>query len=409
MSSLAPIARMFGLVGLLGLAASACAPAEHGTSSLPIIEVDGDAVPPGWRVPDGPCQLDPPEPSRLALTTTDFATGSLTVIDVHEQTAEVDVAEGSTDAVPFAHGDRLLMVHRHQHDRLDVLRTQEWSLVGQHGLAPTTATSSNPHAATIGPDGLAYITLFAEPALRVLDLDRPPAEAERARIDLSNFADDDGNPELSLAVTCGDLVMVTAQRLGPGFVPSGTDHLIVVDPKQREAIDLVPETPEAEGLPLLGEWVRQLRRDPADARGLTVLALSRGIERINLGTGHRHWAVPPERFAEVDIDDRLSPQAFDVDEQGEQAYLAAYDRDFSQVRLYRVGLDGHEPATPEPFANGFDSVERSLELVGDHLWYGSTRTNAPGLWLFEVGDDGPSVVAGPITTGLPPYSMVAIP
>lgn len=396
-------ARIVGLVGL------ACAPPEPEASSPPIIEVDGDAVPPGWRAPNGPCQLDPPEPSRLALTTTDFATGSLTVVDVREQTVEPDVAEGSTDAVPFAHGDRLLMIHRHQHDRLDVLHTERWSLEGQHGLAPTTATSSNPHAATIGPDGLAYVTLFAEPALRVLDLDRPPAEAEQARIDLSDFADDDGNPEASLAVTCGDLVLVTAQRLGPGFVPSGTDHLIVVDPQQREALDLAPDTADADGLPLLGEWVRQLRRDPADARGLTVLALSRGIERIDLSTGRRRWAVPPERFAQAQIDDRLSPQAFDVDDEGERAYLAAYDRDFSQVRLYRVGLDGREPATPEPFADGFDSVERSLELVGDQLWYGSTRADAPGLWLFEVGDGTPTAVMGPIATGLPPYSMAAIP
>lgn len=394
--------------GLVLLAIAACAPPDLDAAPTPVVDVDGDQVPAGWRAPEGGCALDEPDPSRLVLTTTDFATGALTVIDLGDETVEPDVAPGSSDAVPFPHGDRLLLLHRYQHDRIDVLSTEDWSLVAQHGL-PSAAPSANPHAVTIGPDGLAYVTLFAEPALRVLDLSRPPADAERGRIDLSGFADDDGNPEASLAVTCGDLVLVTAQRLDPGFNPYGTDTLVVIDPAQQQALDLDPETAEPDGLPLLGEWVRQLRRDPTDAQGRTLLALSRGIERIELASGRRRWAVAPDAFAQAGIDGRLSPQAFDIDDQGTIAYLAAYDADFSQVRLYRVGLDGRAPTIPEPFAEGFDSVERSLELVGTRLWYGSTRVDAPGLWLFDTSHQTPTLVTGPIPTGLPPYSMVAIP
>ena len=99
-----------------------------------------------------------------------------------------------------------------------------------------------------------------------------------------------------------------------------------------------------------------------------------------------------------------------MDDAGELAYLAAYDADFSQVRLYRVSLsEGGSPRVPEPFAEGFDSVERTLELVGTELWYGSTRSGAPGLWRFDASGEVPQRVAGPLATGLPPYSMVAIP
>ena len=101
--------------------------------------------------------------------------------------------------------------------------------------------------------------------------------------------------------------------------------------------------------------------------------------------------------------------AFDLADDGSVAYLAAYDADYSQVRLYRVGLDGAAPEIPEPFAEGFDSAERTLELVGDNLWYGSRRLERPGLWRFDVSLDPPQLLDGPISTGLPPYSMVAIP
>lgn len=394
------------LVGALALGGCA-APTDPEEAAL-VSAVDGDAVPRGWRAPTGPCDLDPPAPTRLVLTTTDFVTGAITVIDPREGTVEADVAVGSTDAVPFAHAGQVIVVHRYQLDRIDVLDPESWSLVAQHGL-PSQGPSANPHAVAFDANGLAWVATFAEPTLRALDLRRPPAQAEQARVDLSGFDDADGNPESSLVVRCGDLMVVTAQQLDSAFVPRGTDLLITVDPVRAEALDLEPDTPEADALPLLGGWVRQLRRDPADPEGLTLLALSTGIERIDLRSGRRHWAVSPATMATAGIAGRLQLQAFDVDEAGALAYLAAYDDDFSQVQLYRVGLDGAEPAEPEAFADGFDSVERTLELVGTSLWYGSTRAGAPGLWRFEVGDGEPMLRAGPLSTGLPPYSMVAIP
>lgn len=401
-------ARPWILGGGWAAALLGCAPPSSEPPPDEAWMVDGDDVPSGWRAPDGPCELDPPAPSRLLLTTTDFVTGALTVVDLADGTVEPDVAVGSTDAVPFGHDDRVVVVHRHQLDRLDVLDPTRWSLVAQHAL-PSDRPSANPHAVAFDAAGLAWVTTFAEPTLRGLELGLPPARAEQARVDLSGFGDDDGNPEASLVVRCGDLLLVTAQRLDPGFHPHGPDVLVVVDPAERQALDLEPDTQELDPLPLLGGWVRQLRRDPADPEGRTLLALSTGIERVELRSGRRHWAVAPETMARAGIDGRLQPQAFDVDDDGRLAYLAAYDADFSQVRLYRVGLDGAEPVVPEPFAEGLDSVERTLELWGTDLWYGSTRHDAPGLWRFDTRGDVPRAVAGPLSTGLPPYSMVAIP
>lgn len=393
----------------LALAGLGCGPAGDPAAPAGEQEIDGDVVPHGWRAPTGPCDLDPPAPSRLVLTTTDFVTGAITAVDLEDGSVEPDVAVGSTDAVPFGHDGRVIVLHRYQLDRVDVLDPESWSLVAQHAV-PSKGPSANPHAVAFDAEGHAWVTSFAEPTLLALDLARPPAAAEVARVDLSGFADADGNPEASLAVACGDLLLITAQRLDPTFVPHGPDVLVAIDPARAEPIDLDPGTAILDPLPLLGGWVRQLRRDPSDPEGRTLLALGTGLERIELRSGRRSWAVTPATMEEAGIGGRLQPQAFDVDEAGELAYLAAYDSDFSQVQLYRVSLVPYgEPAVPEPFAAGFDSVERTLELVGPSLWYGSTRSGAPGLWRFDVSGDVPRRVAGPISTGLAPYSMVAIP
>lgn len=399
---------MRGALLCSGLVLGACAPSSNeGPGATEPPAIDGTDVPPGWRAPSGPCALDPEDPRRLVVTTTDFATGAVTVVDLGDGTVEPDVAPGSTDAIPFGDRDRVALVHRHGIDRLDVLDATSWALHAQVSI-DGDGPSPNPHGVAFA-DGLAFVTTFAEPELRIVDPERPPAEAHQGRIDLGELADEDGNPEASQIVACGDLLVVTLQRLDSGYRPVATDQLVLVDPRARAPLELDPDREHPAGLPLHGQWVRQLRRDPADEGGLTLLGLSTGIERIDLRTGIRTWALPPEAMDAAGIGEPFQPQAFDVADDGTTAYLAAYDADFSQVRLYRAGLDGAEPSVPEPFADGFDSAERTLELVGDSLWYGSRRVGEPGLWRFDVGAVPPVAVAGPLSTGLPPYSMVAIP
>jgi len=145
----------------LALALGGCAPTggtltEEGEWD----EVDGEAVPRGWRAPAGACDLDPPAPSRLVLTTTDFVTGAVTVVDLADGSVEPDVAVGSTDAVPFAHDGRVVLVHRYLLDRLDVLDGESWSLVAQHSVAAARG-STNPHGVAFDAAGTAWVTTFA--------------------------------------------------------------------------------------------------------------------------------------------------------------------------------------------------------------------------------------------------------
>jgi hypothetical protein len=393
------------------LSSGACQPFDPADAGPDAGDPDGPGriVVEGFPAPTAPCALDPDAPTRLLVTTTDFATGAVAVVDLATGEVRPDVAPGSTDAVPVTQGDRLFLLHRFGFDRVDELDPVGYALKSEITIASDVHTGGNPHALALAPDGRAFVALFAEPRVAILDLRASPGDALVGEVDLSALAVGDDNPEASEAVACGDRIYVALEQLDEGFVPRGEDGLAVIDTIHGSVIDADPQTPGLQSMPTLGTLLRQVRRDPADPSGTTLLGLSTGIERIDLRGGEVTWAVPASRFVAAGIDAFLRPQSFDVDASGELAYLAVYDEDFAQTRLYRVGLDGNAPEQPEPFAAGFDSAERTLEVVGDALWYGSTRHGESGLHRFDLRAEPPRA-DGPVRpTGLPPYAVVALP
>jgi hypothetical protein len=387
--------------------ACACAPLSDDAPCPAGEPIDAIVATP---VLDAPCVLDPPAPTRLLLTTTDFSTGAVSLVELATASVERDVAATTTDSIPGWHDGLGVLVNRFQFDSVARLDPQRgWASAGIVPVESSCSVAPNPQAIAFGPDGLAYVTTLDVPEIAVLDLDAPAASARTGTIDLRAIEDEDGNPDAGVVVACGQTLWVAVQRLDASYSHVGPDELVPIDLAQRRVIDLDPRQDGAQGIRSGGAWLRQLRRDPTDPDGLHVLALSTGIERYDLAAGTATWLVAPEAFAAAGLGGPRQLQSFDVDDHGAIAFVAAYDEPPEQVQLYRVALDGGEPAIPVAFADDFDSVERSLELVGDRLWYGSTRRGAPGLWVFDTSVVPPVVVAGPLDTGLPPYSMVAIP
>lgn len=399
-----------------------------GCVSVPTgVDDDGAPLPPNPEVPllrpeDPPCDLDP-EPRGLLVTTTDFVTGGVTTVELASRRVDADVALGSSDAIPFWHAGRAYVVHRLGFDAIDVLDPRDrFRSLGQYPLARPGIASTNPQAIAFTADGLAWVTLLGAPELAILDLAQPPGAAERGRVALSEFADDDGNPEASVIVACGDWVLAGVERLDPDWARVDVDMLAPIDARTRTARDLDPEREGGQGYVLGGAWLKQLRRDPKDERGHTLLALTSGIERIDLETGVVEWVVTPARLAAVGITHFMLPLAFDVDDAGEYAYLAAYGSDpehpsdcaaelgdcFDEARIFEISLSTDAP--PRLLARDLDASDRTLEVVGDTLWFASRRRHAPGVWIFSLGEPhGPApVLAGPLATGLPPYGMTVI-
>lgn len=395
-----------------GLGAIACAPLQDADA---VETVGGDPDGPGrhdapdFAPPTAACALDPPDPRRLAITTTDFSSGALAIVDLATGTVTPDVAPTSSDALPVARDERLFVLHRFGLDRLDELDPEDFSLQNQIPIPATAGGRPNPHSLALAPDARAFVVLFGEPRIAILDPRAAPEAAHLGDVSLGALASGDDNPDASSTVACGERIYVVLEQVDEGFAPRGEDAIAVVDTTTGEILDADLSAPGVQGLRTLGTWLRQLRRDPADDAGTTLLGLSTGIERIDVRAGEVTWAVPASAFVAAGIDDFLLPQSFDVNADGSLAYVAAYDPDFGQVRLYRVGLDGAAPEVPEPFASGFDSVERTLEVTGDTLWYASSRVGAAGVLRFDLRVDPPRADGPARSTGLPPYAMTVLP
>ena len=357
------------------------------------------------------CSGEVAAPTRLAITTTDFSTGALSILDARTGEITPDVALATTDTLPFSHGGAVYLLHRYGFDALDVLAGADMRLLGQTSLAVDGVISSNPHALAFAGDR-AYVTLFGAPELQIVDLADPAAPRVTGRIDLRPLADADGNPEAHLAIRCGDTLFVSVQRLDSahGLALTGKhDRLAAIDLASERLHDLDPGQPGVQGLPLLGPWAKQWRLDPADPAGHTALILSTGLERVDLATGSATWAVDPARLAAIGLDAYDLTQAFDLDRTGAVAYIASYRADLSEVVLLRASLDDDAPITE--LAGGLQSIGPTLEIVDDTLWFGDRSHAAAGMRAWDLRDDPPSprFAGEPLTTGLAPYAAVAIP
>ena len=405
-----------GLVGLT-LVLAGCPPVSPG---LP--DPGEDLLPPIVGTPTiaAPCTGAPTSGRSLAVTTTDFATGALTIIDVNSATSTPDVALGSTDAKPFAFGDYLYLLHRFQIDALDVIDpAADWSLVEQQAIDVEGVVSANPQRIAFSDDGQAYITLFASPQVLVYDLSDPRHPIADGALDLRPVADEDGNPDASLAIVCDTTLVVSLQDLDPdtGFLPRRErGELALIDRESGRVYDLNAELEGIQGIPLLGSWARQWRLDPRDPEGHTLLALSEGVERIDLDTWTSSWLIEAESLEAIGITSYLQPQAFALTPTADALYLASYTEDFSEVVIDRFLLskDPEAPAgPPERVLSGLQSNEQALEILAGTLWVGDRSPGASGLRGFDLGESADAPLEplqdDALATGLAPYAITIVP
>jgi hypothetical protein len=154
---------------------------------------------------DAPCDFGPAGATELALVTNDFvAPPGLGRVDVDDLQVTADILPATTDTVLGAAADWLVMVHRFGQNRIDVVdRAGEWLLRGSVDVTHAASADPNPQGVTFDGDGLAYVPLFAAPAVQIYDFSAAESSAWlQGEIDLSPFADADGSPEAGVALAC---------------------------------------------------------------------------------------------------------------------------------------------------------------------------------------------------------------
>jgi hypothetical protein len=390
------------------LACTAELPAQDGEPP-PLIEAE---IEPGYPNLTEPCRAPVVDPTHLVVTSTDFATGAVGLVDLRTRTVFADLALASSDAVPLVDEGRVFIMNRHGFDYIDELDpNDDLALIQEWAIASSTLdTPSNPHQLALDPDGHAWVTLHGAPELQRFafpTLHDAKVEDELA-LDLSSFADGDGIPELSLALACGEILFVSAERIDrESWVPAESTVLIPVRAGAEPTLfELDGEHPGADAIELLGVGVGAWRLDPADPSGRTILLRNTGIERIDLAAGTSEWVVPQQVFEDAGYE-RLQLGGFDLDDAG-RIWVAAATADFSEYRMLRVDLAGAQPSLVVE-VTGLQSVSGALEIVGNEAWFADTTMGASGLRIFDLSESPVvELPESPLPVGLAPIGLAGM-
>ena len=356
---------------------------------------------------EAPCELGPAAATRLALLTNNLMDPpSVHILDLGSNKLTADIAFAPGDSVLAWGDDKLVIIGRFGFSTLDVLAADTWEAKPTLEVKLDGLDDANPQALAFGPDGRAYLTAFASAELPVYDLDLPPADARVDALSLAAFADRDGSPEPGVAFTCGPVLFVGIQRL-VNFAAVDLSYLVALDTATGAPIDADLTTDGDQAIALLGPWPKQVRLDPADPSGHTVLVLTSGVERVDLSLGTSSWAVDPTVLAAADVDG-FDPIAFTVAADGKSVHLLATDGDYPAAAVHHIGLDGQAPAAAQKVIPGLIARDRAIERVGDTLWVGDATPGDARLRSFDLSVDPPAEQPAVATPG-DPYLLLAIP
>lgn len=359
----------------------------------------------------GPCDFGRDDAAELALITNNFVDpAALAEVDTAARTIDADLLPATTDTTLAVHDERLVMIHRFGTNRLDVVDTSlDWKLLGSADVAVPGVMEPNPQGVAFAGE-LAYVPLLGAPELQIFDFAREPGQYKVGSVDLSVYADADGNPDAGIALACDDVVFFAVQRLDASYQPAdGHSWIGALDTATREPLDLDPAEAGTQPLALLGVWPKQFRRDPADLMGHTALVLTTGIERVDLAYGTVAWAVTPETLESAGIlRDHL--QAFALAPDGASAYVAATDAMYASATVYQVGLDGGAPQTPVKLVEGLGVGDRMLEQLGGFLWVGDANLDTPRLRVWDLAEATPKELEDTeLRTDVAPWTFLPLP
>lgn len=207
------------------------------------------------------------------------------------------IAIGRFASLRSANG-KVFAVSGHE-DQIAVVAADTWTLERlvsfREGERPIDIAVADPDTA--------YVTRGATGQLLRLDLSDG---STRDVLDLSVFADADGNPDLGWMAIHEGRLFVQVRRVGAsGFVPPA--YLAVVDLATERLIDVDPDTPGVQAIELQGTAARRNMQILPETRQLAVLASGGyldegGIELVDLDTLESAGLVVDEATDETGTD-----------------------------------------------------------------------------------------------------------
>ena len=351
---------------------------------------------------DNPITSDPDlalQANQAVMTTTDYNSGNLSSLDLQTQVATLDHLTIHSDATVRVYRDQVYVINRLGQDNVIVLDSGDLKTpLTQY----STGNGSNPHDMAFASGDKAYISRYGRTQLLIVN---PATGDSLGAVDLSGFADADGLPEMSQLALYGNRLFVACQRLDRdnGWVPTDASAIAVIDVATDQVVDVDGNAAGVQGIAMAG-------KNPAGAaqRGdkwllshvnLFADLADGGIEVIDLANLRSEGIA----LGEMALGGNLSSLTMVSDSEG---YIVVTDANFANM-VKRFDLATQSVSGLEGLSGGFVP---GLGAFAGQLYVldrGSVADPASaGVKIFDVNTN--QLVAGPISTGLPPSSIAFV-
>jgi len=330
------------------------------------------------------------------VTTTDFATGSMSAIDPGTHAADLDVAATHSDAVARYFGGLIYVVNRTPADNITVLDPQNnFAVVKQF----STGNGSNPHDIVVISPTVAYVTRYDSAVLWKVN---PATGAMTGSISLASLADADGVPEMDQMARIGDHVFVSIQRLDRNnfYQPTGASYFAVIDINTDTLVDTNPGMMGTQPITLS-------RANPFSEIVPDIHSQTLTVASVNFFGVQDGGLVAVDPYA-------LTPQGVIFSESAAggdilDAVIASPTLGFAVIATpsFYTHLITFNPQTGAKLNNVYtpsDYVLNDVERAPNGEIYLADRTPTnPGVRIYDGVTAAP--IAGPIDVGLPPFDI----
>ena len=338
--------------------------------------------------------------NQAVITTTDYSSGSFSSLDLGTNTVTQDHLTIHSDAAVRTYRDKVYILNRLGQDNVIVLNRSD---LKTPLIQYSTGNGSNPHDMAFVSEEKAYISRYERTQLLIVN---PVTGDSLGAVDLSAFADGDGLPEISQLALYDNHLFAACQRLDRDnrFVPTDVSVIAVVDVMTDQVVDVDANTAGVQGIVMAS-------KNPAGAvqRGNkwflgAVNAFGDltdgGIEVIDLANLKSDGVV----LGEMALGGNLSSLAMVSDDEG---YVVVLDANFVNA-VKRFNLAMQSVSSPlDGLSGGFVP---GVGVFGGRLYVldgGSfVDPTSAGVKVYDVETD--ELVAGPISTGLPPASIAFV-
>ena len=353
--------------------------------------------------------------TRAFILTTDYADSSFSVIDVNNPNiVEKDIASTHGDDEVRYYNGKVYVLNRWGYDQIEVFDAEDnFEKVSEF----STGAGTNPQDIAFISNNKAYVTCYDTTDLLIVN---PTTGEHLGTIDLSEYADDDGIPEMHKMVAFKFLgknrVYVTIQRLDRDnwFTPTDKSYIVELDGDKDTVIRAIqltqvnPSTaPVLDGIHILvgetGSWfdgedggIERINIFTNEAEGFLVSEDDLGGNIVDFDIYHKYFGLKGLFFSILD-------QYFGITLLKRNIYAIVSDISYN-TKLVSFNLKDQTSA--ELFStDGYQLADLAINDKGG-LYLADRTQTAPGIYIFDT-KTGEQETSSPIDVGNYPPVHIA--